>query len=121
MSLWVVFADYAGVLVAYGWRGESVDIPISSSRLLHLQRGDRGQRLLSCILTKMGKPSRQTLCDFGVLFTKNRQKIQFTWPADIVVQKYKFEQILMLALLILFYLTVFTDANTFVGSESGID
>ena len=38
-----------------------------------------------------------------------------------MVQKYKFEQILMLALLILFSLTIFTDANTFVGSESGID
>ena len=38
-----------------------------------------------------------------------------------MVQKYKFEQILMLALLTLFSLTVFTDANTFVGSESGLD
>ena len=34
-----------------------------------------------------------------------------------MVQKYKFEQIIM----ILFSLAVFTDANTFVGSESGID
>ena len=121
--MWVVFADYAGVLVAYGWRGESVDIPISSSRLLHLQRGDRGQRLLSCILTKMGKPSRQTLCDFGVLFTKKIDKKSNSRGQLIfsMVQKYKFEQILMLALLILFSLTVFTDANTFVGGESGID
>ena len=38
-----------------------------------------------------------------------------------MVQKYKFEQILMLALLIFFSLAVFTDANTFVASESGID
>ena len=37
------------------------------------------------------------------------------------VQKYKFEQILMLAILILLSLTVFTDANTFIGSESGTD
>ena len=38
-----------------------------------------------------------------------------------MVQKYKFEQNLIHALLILFSLTVFTDANTFVGSESGRD
>ena len=38
-----------------------------------------------------------------------------------MVQKYKFEQILMLAILILLSLTVFTDANTFIGSESGLD
>ena len=43
------------------------------------------------------------------------------WLMLSMVQKYKFEQILMHALLILFSLTVFTDANTFVGSESGID
>ena len=41
---------YAGVVVAYGGREgggvAGVDIPISSSRLLHLQRGDRGQNTL---------------------------------------------------------------------------